>query len=54
MKDKKANVVEAICVRISSTMATRQSFALMTFTIVTVLFVRWLSFLPKYILLCNN
>ncbi len=39
MKQKEANVVEASCARVSSQMATRQGYAMMTFTVVTVLFV---------------
>jgi hypothetical protein len=38
MKEKKASHFELTCARVSSTMATRQGYAMMTFTIVTVLF----------------
>jgi hypothetical protein len=40
MKQKETNVVEAACARVSGEMATRQNYAMMTFTVVTVLFVR--------------
>ena len=39
MKQKEAGVVEAACARVSGEMATRQSYAMMTFTVITVLFV---------------
>jgi len=38
MKQKEASVVEASCARVSSHMATKQGYAMMTFTVVTVLF----------------
>jgi hypothetical protein len=37
MKQKEASVVEAAYARVSSDMATRQNYAMMTFTVVTVL-----------------
>jgi hypothetical protein len=39
MKQKEANLVEAACARVSGQMATRMNYAMMTFTVVTVLFV---------------
>ena len=49
MKQKEASVVEAACARVSGDMATRQNYAMMTFTVVTVLFVRVSTevFLPR-------